>query len=46
MKARKSEAEFIDKAIALLEKLVSNQHVFILPEQIENEIKTFLDGTK
>jgi flagellar biosynthesis/type III secretory pathway protein FliH len=46
MKARKSEAEFIDKAIALLGKLVTNQHAFILPEKIHNEIKTFLDGTK
>jgi hypothetical protein len=33
-------------ARTLLEKLVSNKHAFILPQQIENEIKTFLDGTK
>jgi hypothetical protein len=31
-------------ARTLLEKLVSNKHAFILPQQIENEIKTFLDG--
>jgi chromosome segregation ATPase len=35
-----------EQARTLLEKLASNKHAFILPEHIENEIKTFLDGAK
>jgi post-segregation antitoxin (ccd killing protein) len=46
IKAVINRCKQFEQASALLEKLVSNQHVFILPEQIENEIKTFLDGTK
>jgi hypothetical protein len=46
-KARKSETEFIDKAIALLEKFISRHEAGLLPDRfIYNEIKTFLDGTK
>jgi hypothetical protein len=44
-KARKSEAEFIDKAIALLSKFISRHEAGLLPDRfIYDEIKTFLDG--
>jgi hypothetical protein len=45
IKSRHNQIEFIDKAIALLEKVIARHEAGLLPDRfIYHEIKNFLDG--
>jgi hypothetical protein len=47
MKSRQNQTEFIDKAIALLEKFISRHEGGLLPDRLlYTEIKQFLDALK